>query len=502
MNPLWIHQSNYVEYRSPQYRHLSVDQVERLHDASLEILARTGVRLHHRAAVDIMKKAGATVEDGNQVHIPAGLVEWALGLAPKRVVLCNRYGQRVMPLERNRVFYGVGLDCPYILDHRTGERRKGTIHDLEEAVRICDALPSIDFVMPVCLLSDIRPANGGMFHDIEAADRRRMAILLGNTVKPILFDTATPTGCAAAVELAEAVVGGAEALQRNPLCGCRIKVSDPLRHDAEALDKLLLLAQKGLPFTYTTKVLRGINGPVTGAGAIALANAGNLVGIVLAQLVNEGTPVIHGGGFNDLMDMSRMVEVLEAPENRGGSSELARHYRLPVFGLAGSSDAKQPDPQGAAEAAFALLIETLLGVNLIHGVGCLEGGECYSLEHLVICDELISYIKRFVQGPEVNEETLALDIVHQLGHGDGFLGSAHTRTHFREDWYPRLLDRDTYEGWCQEGRRDVRFKAREKIENLLGSHLPEPLAADVRSILDEVMLGAAQISPAAGKGYA
>jgi len=472
-------QSNYVALNTPQFRKLSDDQLERIHNASLEILDRTGVCLYDQQALGLFKKAGVKVIEENRVNIPPGLVEWALSIAPKRVVLCDRHGHRVMPLERNNVFFGPGSDCPNILDHRTGERRPGTLQDIVEGIRICDALPNIDFLMSLFIASDIE--------DQQVADRYQMRAMLINSTKPILFVTTELNGCVDAVRMAEAVAGGEEELRRNPLCACYINVTDPLRHNAEALQKLLFLAEKGLPTTYTPMVLRGVNGPVTAAGAIALANAGELVGLVLAQLKREGAPVIHSGGYHDMFDMRTMVGVYESPEGRNGRAELAHYYGLPVFGLAGASDAKVPDQQAAAEAALSMLIEAFYGVNLIHDVGYLESGKCNSFEQLVMCDEIINYIKRFMQGLEVSEETLALDLIDKVGHHGDFLGTQHARQHYRENWYPQLLDRNNYEGWVAAGGKTLRERAREKIDTILTEHQPEPLPEDVTQALQAIV---------------
>jgi len=478
-----ILQSNYVAFNTPQFRKLSDDQLERIHNASLEILDRTGVCLYDEQALDLFRKAGVSTLEENRVHIPPGLVEWALSITPKRVVLCDRHGHRVMPLERNNVFFGPGSDCPNILDHRTGERRPGALQDIVEGIRICDALPNIDFLMSLFIASDIE--------NQEVADRYQMRAMLMNSTKPILFVTTEFGGCVDAVKMAEAVTGGEEELRRNPLCACYINVTDPLRHNADALQKLLFLAEKGLPTTYTPMVLRGVNGPVTAAGAIALANAGELVGLVLAQLKREGTPVIHSGGYHDMFDMRTMVGIYESPEGRNGRAELTHYYGLPVFGLAGASDAKVPDQQAAAEAALSMLIEASYGVNLIHDVGYLESGKCNSFEQLVICDEIINYIKRFMQGLEVSEETLALDLIDEIGpHGD-YLGTKHTMRHFREDWYPDLFDRNHFEGWQAAGGKTLRQKAKERTDKILAGHQPEPLPPSIQQRIDEVVNRAA-----------
>jgi trimethylamine--corrinoid protein Co-methyltransferase len=470
-------QSNYTEFNTPQFRKLSHDQVERLHHASLEILDRTGVCLYEDDCLDLLKKAGVKVTEGNRARIPPGLVEWALSIAPKRVVLCDRNGSRVMPLERNNVFFGPGSDCPYVLDHRSGERRQGTLQDIVEAIHVCDALPNIDFLMSICIASDI---------DQGTADRYQMRAMLMNSTKPILFVTTEFEGCVDVVEMAEVVAGGEEELRRNPLGALYINVTSPLRHNQEALQKLMFMAEKGLPTTYTPVVLRGMSGPVTAAGAIALANAGELAGLVLAQLKREGTPVILTGGVNDMADMRTMTDVYAAPENRVMLVELAHYYGLPIFGLAGASDSKIPDEQAAAEAAFSLILETLCGAQMVHDVGYLEGGRLNSVEQIVICDELINYVKRFMTGLEISEETLALDIIDVVGpHGD-FLGTKHTRRHFKKDWYPTLFDRTNYDNWIVGGGETLLQRARARVDEILESHVPEPLPADVQKQIDAI----------------
>jgi len=473
-----ILQSNYVEFDTPQFRKLSDDQIERIHNASLEILDRTGVCLYEQEALDLLQKAGVVVSEENRVRIPPGLVEWALSIAPKRVVLCDRHGRRVMPLERGNVFFGPGSDCPNVLDHRTGERRPSTLEDIVEGIRVCDALPNIDFLMSICVPSDVDP---------EIADRHQMRAMLMNSTKPILFVTTEFEGCVDVVEMAQLVAGGEEALRRNPICACYINVTSPMRHNAEALRKLLFMAERGLPTTYTPVVLRGVNGPVTAAGAMALANAGELAGLVLAQLKREGTPVILTGGVNDMLDMRTTLDIYAAPENRVMLVELAHRYGLPIFGLAGASDAKLPDEQAAAEAAFSLILETLCGAQMAHDVGYLEGGMCNSLEQIVICDELINFVKRFMQGLEVSEETLALDVIDEVGPRGDFLGTRHTMQHFKEDWYPELFDRRNFVDWAAAGSKTLRQRARDRVEDILENHRPEPLPGDVQAEIDAVV---------------
>jgi len=264
-------------------------------------------------------------------------------------------------------------------------------------------------------------------------------------------------------------------------------VAAPLRHDTESLRKLLFLAEKGIPATYTPVVLRGLSGPVTLAGALALANAGELAGLVVAQLKREGAPIILSGGTNDLADMRYLGDVYAAPENRVLFMEVGHRYGLPLFGLGGCSDSKLPDQQAAAEAALSLLTETLAGSHLIHDVGYLDSGLTYSLEQLVMCDEFINWIRRFMQGVPVDDEALALDLIDELGPDGNYLGQPHTVRHYKEDWYPALLDRQNYDGWLAAGGKSLRERANERVRQILAEHRPEPLPPDLVAALDRVI---------------
>ncbi len=473
-----ITRSNFQSINAPRFQKLSRDQLERIHFASLEILERTGVRLLLPEAVELLKAAGADVSEENRVRIPSHLVEWALSVAPKRVVLANRKGERVMPLERNNVFYGLGSDCPNVIDIHTGERRSGVLQDIIDSARVCDALPNIDFLMSFTIASDLPQ---------EHADLYQMQAMLSNSTKPILFVTTEFEGCARVVEMAEIVAGGADALRQNPLCALYINVTAPLVHNEEALQKLLFMAEKGLPTTYTPVVLRGATGPITPAGAVAYANAGELAGLVLAQLKRQGAPVILSGGTQDMLDMRSTLDIYASPQNRVLCVEMAHYYGLPIFGLGGASDSKIPDEQAAAEVAFSLLTETLAGAHLIHDVGYLEGGMTNSLEMVVMADEMIRWVKEFMRGEVVNEETLALDWIDKVGHKGDFLALKHTRNHYHEDWYPSLFNRTTYASWAEQGKKSLRERAREKIDQILTEHQPEPLPDDIAKGIQAVI---------------
>ncbi len=285
-------------FLSAQFQRMSDEQCQKIHWASLEVMERTGVRLYEQEAVDLLQKAGAFVSDGNRVRIPSGLVEKAFTTVPRRVVLCDRHGKRVMPLEGYRSFYGPGSDCLHIIDHRTGERRQPVLQDVIEGMTVADALPNIDFVMSMVLPVDVPQL---------VADRYQMEAMLNYSTKPIIFVTTEFAGCVDAVEMAEVVVGGAEALRQNPFAACYINVTTGLRHNEEALQKLLYLAGKGLPALYIPVGMGGATAPVTLAGCQVIWNVGALVG--LATFHHDRALYPQGIGFR------RQLHCIELPQH-------------------------------------------------------------------------------------------------------------------------------------------------------------------------------------------
>jgi trimethylamine--corrinoid protein Co-methyltransferase len=457
-------------FLSAQFQRMSDEQCEKIHWASLEVMERTGVRLYEQEAIDLVRSAGAHVSDGNRVRFPSGLVEKAFTTVPRRVVLCDRHGNRVMPVEGYRSFYGPGSDCLNIIDHRTGERRKPVLQDVVEGMIVADALPNIDFVMSMVLPIDVPQT---------VANRHQMEVMLNHTTKPIVFVTTEFSGCVDAVEMAEAVAGGPDALRQNPFVACYINVTTGLRHNEEALQKLLYLAEKRLPALYIPVGLGGATAPVTLAGCQVIWNVGALVGLVISQLKREGAPYVMTGWGASALDMRALIQPYAGPDRRTIAQAMGHYYGLPIFSLAGCSDSKCIDQQAGIEAALTLMATTLAGGNIVHDLGYLESGLCYSLAQLAVCDEILGWLAHMIRGVEVSDETLAIDLIDRVGPDGQYLDQDHTLAHFRERWYPTLFDRDNHDNWLAKGGKTLEQRAAERVEKILAEHKPEPLPQDV-----------------------
>ena len=451
---------------------LTESQCDELHLATLEILDRVGVNFFDEEALEILAAAGARV-NGTRVKIAPWMVQEALVTAPCRVPMGDRDGNRAMFLEKGHNYYGGGSDTPYTIDVESGQRRFATKQDVANFAVVSDRLDQIDFVMSMGLASDV-PRPNSYIHQFEA--------MVLNTKKPICYTAADLTDLKDIVKMAEIAAGGEEALRENPFIVLYNEPSSPLQHSQEAVQKLLYLAEKRLPIIYIPAVMLGATGPVTQAGGLLVANCETLSGLVLHQLKCKGAPFIYGAGVPP-MDMRTQVCSYAAPEEHQDCAAMAtmagNYYNLPVFITAGCSDAITFDQQAGMEAGFNLLSSSLSGGNLIHDLGYIASGMTSSLEMLVLCNETVGMVKHFIKGIEFNAETLAMDVIEEIGPGGNFFAAEHTFKHFKDSMYfPEILNRQSYDIWQKEGSRDFYTRANELVKKILAEHRPPDLPKD------------------------
>jgi trimethylamine--corrinoid protein Co-methyltransferase len=406
------------------------------------------------------------------------MVAEALALAPKRLILYDRTGRVAMRAGGFNTYFGGGSDCLNILDHRTSQRRRATLQDVANAVTVMDALPEIDFVMSAVLPEDV---------DQSLYDRYQMEVMLNHTTKPIVLVSPDFAGCQAAVEMCEIVAGSAEAFRQRPFATCYINVTSGLIANAEALQKCMYLAGKGLPLLWIPLNAGGVNSPVTTAGCTATMNAGTLLGVVLAQLVNPGTPVGVPGWNGGPYNLKTMVGNYVLADEQGVPTEMGRYYDLPVFGLGGCTDSKVLDQQSGAEVALSLMTALLHGANIVHDVGFMDAGLQQSLQLIAIADDLIGFLRAATAGVRVDDETLALDVVDELGPGGDYLGHDHTLRHYKEPFHGRLIDKRSFSHWQRQGATTMEQRAAAVVNEILSHHQVEPLPADVQQGIREVV---------------
>ncbi|MGD2206125.1 MAG: trimethylamine methyltransferase family protein [Anaerolineae bacterium] len=475
---------NSVLFTGPQFAVLSESQLQDLHLAALEVLRRTGVRFHHAEALRMLKAAGAFVHDGNLVKFPAALVQEALASAPGRIVMCDRDGEPAVWLEGTKVWFGTGSDCLNFLDPETGEHRKFTQSDLVDGYHLCDALPNIHFVMSIGLPADVEPA---LAYDVQ------MALMLEHTTKPIVFVTDDRATCQRAIGMAAAVAGSFEALVEGQHILLYSEPSSPLQQSETAVDKLLLMSESRLPIVHSPAPLMGGTGPITMASGLSMALAEILSSLVVHQLKNPGAPFVFGSGLHH-MDMKSAQICYGSPEfqlTKAAIAQLGRWYGIPTWGYAGCSDAKVLDEQAAVEALLSVMMAKLSGANLVHDVGYVESGLTTSFEMIVLTDELVALTDHLMKGIEINDDTLMLDEIHNVGPGGHFMDTKQTLQRFRDFWYPDLLDRGRREQWLAAGGTTMGQRLNTRVKEIVEEHRPKPLDAEVRQKLQEIVAQAA-----------
>jgi trimethylamine--corrinoid protein Co-methyltransferase len=288
-------------------------------------------------------------------------------------------------------------------------------------------------------------------------------------------------------EMAVLIAGDETRFQQAPTVFPLTDPVSPMLHYSPTVDKMLFCAEKGIPLICLAAPQAGSTAPATFAGTLVQGSAESLSGLVLAQLVRPGAPFVYGA-FTTVMDMSTTIFSYGAPEMSlmvAAMAQMAHYYKLPFMGTGGCSDAKFPDPQAAAEAAFSCLSSALSGANLIHEPGQLDHGSLASPAFIVLVHELLHMVNQYMQGLPVTDETLALDVIDRVGPGGHFLQEDHTFEHFRNVWYSQLFDRTIDAQWLEQGAKRFAERLREQTQAAM-DHQPAPLPPDVLKELDRM----------------
>lgn len=451
------------------YRPLTEQDIRMIHQTSLKVLKDIGIEVNHQTALSIFKKKGAKVSD-NIVKFPPDLVMETIKLAPNKVLLSGRDKLHDLCLEDKKVYLGTGGTALNMLDLETGLKRLSTLQDVKDMAKVVDALPNIHFYMLPVYPNEIPK---------EKVDVNRFFAGISNTTKHIMGGVYTKEGVRDVIRMAEIIAGGADELRRRPFISMVTCIISPLRLDATYTDLLIEVARQQIPLVTPAEPLCGASAPITLAGNLVLQNAETLSGIMLAQMVNPGTPVLYGciSSIVDLHSMRYLSGAVEMGLLNAAAAQMAQFYNLPIYATAGMSDAKVPDVQAGYEKMAQAVITALAGANYIHdAAGFLEFCMTASLEQLVIDNEILGMVMRAVKGIKVNENTLAYEVIKEVGAGGHFMAEKHTVRHMRDEFFiPQLSDRAIREEWEKEGSKDTSERAKEKVKEILRTHKTKEL---------------------------
>lgn len=472
---------------SSPYKPLSEDDVIQIEAAAFEVLAESGVAVHSDTALEAFRTAGADVDSETRiVRLPRSLVEDAIDSNPSSVTLYSRDGEYDAVLEKNRVHYGTGGTAIYVLDPDTGKRRPSTNEDVVLNARLVDELENVHVFTINVFPNEIRNK-----HHI---DTNRFFHALDNTTKHVMGGVYSLPGCRKVVRMAQAIAGSPAALRERPFVSFITLIISPFKIDDDYGEMTCYLAKQGLPVVVPTEPICGTTSPITLAGNVLTHVAETLAGITLVQCVKKGAPGICGsvGSLCDLRTMDHLGGPIERAMINAAVAQMAQRFEIPLYSTGGTSDAKKVDVQAAYESAMSSLLVAMSGANYIHDIaGLMESDLTVSYEKLVMDNEILGMCQRVLRGIEVNDDTLATDLMIEKGPGADFLGEEHTVRYMRREFFePKLANRDKRVNLRPKDDALTRAKAfvvdvREADSQ---SKLPKPLRQEILDEFSEIRL--------------
>lgn len=460
---------------------LSKDELCNIHNATLEILENPGLIIPSERTLNILETAGASVNyKKNNATIPSNIVEEAIKKAPKTIRYSARNPKYDILLEKKETYFTTDGSGTFIRDFETGERRSSTAEDLAKWTILADYLHMIHVFWPSVTPTDVPE---------PLQEINTWIISLSNTEKHVEGGANNASEARFSIEIAAAIVGGKEELRKRPIISAVQCPISPLRFERGLIEANIEYAKAGVPVVPLTMPLSGETAPVTLAGTLAVTNAEVIGSLVISQFVSPGSPILYGACPSNI-DFRTGVFVC-SPESgllNMALAQLAHYYDLPSEICGGCSDSKVPDAQAAYERTLTLIPAILAGPDIVCGMGGLEAAKTMSPELLIIDNEILEGILRLVRGFEVSYDTLALDIIRKVGSGGHYLAQRHTLNRFmKEHWIPKISDRRAYDIWKKEGGKGIHEVAREKANEILATHKPEPIPKDVQKEISQIL---------------
>lgn len=451
-----------------------------LHETSLRILSEIGVAVFHEDAKSILRNAGASVV-GDLVKISPHLVEKALRSAPDTYSIYSVDGSKSIDLLPNHIYFGTGTDMPEFIDLYTGEIREGQLADCENAAKVAEQCNSIDWIAPYALANDKDPRIADMYH------YKAMRKYCSKPISTLATDSYSLKGI---IDMAALQAGGYDNLKMKPTFVHYAEPVSPLQNTEEALDKLLLCAEYGIPVTYTSGIMAGATGPATLAGTLAVGNAECLFGLVTHQLKSPGAPFMYGCEAS-IMDMKTAVCMYGGPEYGLMNSfvgEMGRFYGLPTFGISGATDSNSCDFQMGAEMLYSIMCAIYGRQNFVHDNGYMGLGQMGSLQSILAANELLAFAMRYAADIDFSEQSLAFETIKEVGIGGNYLSRKETAKLFKKEYYfPDILNRQKYGRWMSSGSPSIPEKLTKKAKQIIEGDCPIFLDETLERQFDEVI---------------
>ena len=458
---------------------LTSEQEASIHGGAMYTLQKTGMQIEHKGALDLMAGAGCDVDfDAQRVRIPSWLIEECLRKTPSQFRLKARDAAQDLMVGGDNVYFMQGMGMRYI-DLDTWETRPATGAEHRDAMIVADALPNIHLAEAWEIYTDRRniPPVMGMLENLASGIRYSSKTQVAGNIKDTeIF----------AIEMAKAT--GTDLFPE-------IEHACPLTIQEGGAEAAFRYALAGIPFVPALSVSSGATGPATLAGAVVLKIAETMAWVVMTQVHTPGAPMAIHHGIS-ATDMRTGNNVLSTPSRGVGTAmmnQMLRLYEIPIWSNTGfASTSKKIDFQAGYEKSVGTLLSALTGGHVQMYQGGSSTELMYSPEMAVMEDDVAGWIGGVLEGPIFNEETLAIDLINEVGPIPGhYMGQAHTRKWWnKEDYFPQVADIEAYASWAATGKKDMLDNAKEKVEEILANHKPLPLSDGEDQALEDILVEA------------
>lgn len=468
------------EIRGRNFGFLNDKEIQDIHYATLAVLESVGVKVLHEKALQMFADVGATVDFKKQlVTIPPHKIEEWIKKTPSSFTLYARDGRNHVQFQNDIIHYVAAHTTPFVYDLETGVRRPSSYKDAQNLSKLSDSLEFIADAYCMVYPRDV-PEHAVHTYIVMAQIENSNKVLKGRANGELVAKDC--------IEMAQMIAGGEEEIKRKPNMYTLVNCVSPLTLETSQIEGLMEYAHKGLPFIIASEILAGGTGPITLAGTLVQQNAEVLSHVMLAQMVSPGTPVIYGSASSvmDMKNSNLRYGAVEQAMIDVAVTQIARYYRIPSRVSAGATDSKILDMQAGFESATNLLFASLAGPNIItYSAGGIDLAMSTCYEKVVIDHEIIGSIVRALKGITVNQDTLAVDVIKNVGPGGQFLTHMHTFERFKKELFiPELANTEKYSVWAKSEQKDIKDRAKEKVKNILKSHVQPALDKNLHNELN------------------
>jgi len=457
---------------------LGKEDAEKIHEATLQVLEKTGIWIDHKEAIKMLLSKGAKKDADGRILIPRKMVEEALDKVNHSFTLYDRNGNPAIDMRDGNTYFTPGSDAMFQIDRETGKMRDSKLEDVRDNIRIADAL-GFDLMMSMALPREVEP--GKLYPTVFAE-------MIRNTARPIITTLTSLDDIKHIHEISLIVCGGRENFR--PFFLAYLEPVSPLRFNKVSIDRLFYCADNDIPFMYAAGSNCGTGAPVVHEGGVVQGSAESLGGLVIAVLRNEKVKFVYGSNtsISDMRSAKVCYGAPGWPRTVGMFADMGKFYDLPTWGAGGSADAMKIDAQAAWEAYRSIIIAVQTGATLVHNMGYMSFGELYDSRMLVLVMEMLREVRFMLRKPDLSDESLSVDVIDEVARSSSlYLAHPQTAKKFRKSlWISRLINRTN----VPEEYEDVGEKLRRRVEKILSTHKPDTLSeeidAKVRKYLDSI----------------